>query len=386
MNIHEHQGKELLRSFGIRVPRGQVAFTPDEAVAAADALGGELWVVKAQIHAGGRGKAGGVKLARSRADVRANAEALLGATLVTHQTGPEGKVVRRVYIEEGCDIAREFYLGAVVDRATSGVTFMISTEGGVDIEEVAERNPDAIVKINVNPAVGVQAFQVRDAAEQLGLSTKLTRSLSGFVAKVYEAFVALDCSMLEINPLAVDSNEGVYALDAKMDFDGNALFRQKRVADLRDLTEEEPLEIAASEHDLSYIKLDGNIGCLVNGAGLAMATMDILKYYGGEPANFLDVGGSATTERVTEAFKILMADEVTAIFVNIFGGIMKCDTLANGLVQAARTLSLDVPLIVRLEGTNVELGKQILADSGLKIVSADSMADGAQKAVAAAKQ
>ncbi len=386
MNIHEHQGKELLRSFGIRVPRGQVAFTPDEAVAAADALGGELWVVKAQIHAGGRGKAGGVKLARSRADVRANAEALLGATMVTHQTGPEGKVVRRVYIEEGCDIAREFYLGAVVDRATSGVTFMISTEGGVDIEEVAERNPDAIVKINVNPAVGVQAFQVRDAAEQLGLSTKLTRSLSGFVAKVYEAFVALDCSMLEINPLAVDSNEGVYALDAKMDFDGNALFRQKRVADLRDLTEEEPLEIAASEHDLSYIKLDGNIGCLVNGAGLAMATMDILKYYGGEPANFLDVGGSATTERVTEAFKILMADEVTAIFVNIFGGIMKCDTLANGLVQAARTLSLDVPLIVRLEGTNVELGKQILADSGLKIVSADSMADGAQKAVAAAKQ
>ena len=381
MNIHEHQAKELLKRYGVRVPRGQAAFNADEAVAAAEALGGELWVVKAQIHAGGRGKAGGVKLARSIAEVRSYAEALLGATLVTHQTGPEGKLVRRLYIEEGCDIAAEYYLAAVLDRETSGVTFMLSTEGGVDIEEVAETRPEAIVRIHVDPAVGVQAFQVRNAAAQLGLSTRVTRSLTKMVGQLYAAFTGLDCSLLEINPLAVDSNESVYALDAKVNFDSNGLYRQPDVAALRDHDEEEPSEVRASEHGLSYIKLDGNIGCLVNGAGLAMATMDILQYFGGSPANFLDVGGSATTERVIEAFKILIEDDVKAIFVNIFGGIMKCDTIAEGLITAARTLDLDVPLIVRLEGTNVELGKALLQDSGLAVMSADTMADGAQKAV-----
>ncbi len=385
MKIHEHQAKELLKSFGVRVPRGKVAFTPAEAVEAAKELGGDVWVVKAQIHAGGRGKAGGVKLARSLDEVGALAEEILGKTLVTKQTGPQGKVVRRLYIEEGADIAREFYLGAVVDRRAGQVTFMVSTEGGMEIEEVAATKPEAIVYIPVNTAVGVMPFQIRGAVEKLKLSKKLGRELTGFITKLYEAFMALDASLIEINPLVVDSNEEVFALDAKMGFDDNALFRHKDVVALRDLTEEEPSETKAAEYGLSYIKLDGDIGCLVNGAGLAMATMDILKHYGGEPANFLDVGGSATTEKVTEAFRILLGDNVKAIFVNIFGGIMQCDTIANGLVAAARTLSLEVPLVVRLEGTNVEMGKQILADSGLTIISADSMGDGAQKAVAAAR-
>ncbi|MCB9733804.1 MAG: ADP-forming succinate--CoA ligase subunit beta [Deltaproteobacteria bacterium] len=385
MNIHEYQAKALLRDYGIPVPRGHVAFSAEEARSAADNLGGSLWVVKAQIHAGGRGKGGGVKLAKSKAEVEALAKTMLGMQLVTKQTGPEGKKVQRIYIEEGADIARELYLGMVVDRQTSAVTVMLSTEGGTEIEEVAAENPDAIVKIHVHPGVGVQPFQVRDAAKRLGLEGKLVRSLTSFITKLYTAFVDLDCSLAEVNPLVVTGAQEVIALDAKLNFDSNALYRHPKVADLRDLTEENPSEVAASAHGLSYIKLDGDIGCLVNGAGLAMATMDILKYFGGEPANFLDVGGSATTERVTEAFRILLGDHVKAIFVNIFGGIMKCDTLANGLVEAARTLSLDVPLIVRMEGTNVALGKQILAESGLEITSADSMADGAEKAVAAVR-
>ena len=383
MKIHEHQAKELLRGYGVRVPNGRVAFSVDDAVAAAREMGGNIHVVKAQIHAGGRGKGGGVKLAKSIDEVRSLADAILGMNLVTHQTGPEGKLVRRLYIEEGADISREFYLGGLVDRENACVTFMLSTEGGVDIEEVAANTPEAIQYIRINPAVGVQPFQIRDAAANLGLSKKVTRSLGKFIPKLYDAFVALDCSLLEINPLAVDSNEEVFALDAKMAFDSNAMYRHKQLGELRDLTEEDPSEVKAGEHSLSYIKLDGDIGCLVNGAGLAMATMDIVKHYGGEPANFLDVGGSATAERVTEAFRILLGDNVKAIFVNIFGGIMKCDTLAEGLVTAAKTLALEVPLIVRMEGTNVERGRQILADSGLTIINAQSMADGAQKAVAA---
>ncbi|PKN56083.1 MAG: ADP-forming succinate--CoA ligase subunit beta [Deltaproteobacteria bacterium HGW-Deltaproteobacteria-14] len=384
MNIHEHQAKALLKQFAIPVPEGRVAFSVEEARAAADSLGGPIWVVKAQIHAGGRGKAGGVKLAKSKPEVETLAKQMLGMKLVTKQTGPEGKIVNRIYIEEGVDIARELYLGMVVDRATAGITIMLSSEGGTEIEEVAATNPDAIIKIHVSPAVGVQPFQLREAGVRLGLSTKLVRNLTKFVTSLAEAFVAMDCSLLEINPLVVTSAEQVIALDAKINFDSNALYRHPNIADLRDLSEEEPSEVAASSHDLSYIKLDGTIGCLVNGAGLAMATMDILKFFGGEPANFLDVGGSATVEKVTEAFRILMADKVHAIFVNIFGGIMKCDTIATGLVEAARTLNLNVPLVVRLEGTNVDLGKQILRDSGLEIISADSMADGAEKAVAAA--
>ena len=386
MNIHEHQAKALLKQYGIPVPEGRVAFSVEEARAAADALGGPLWVVKAQIHAGGRGKAGGVKLAKSKPEVEELAEKMLGMKLVTHQTGADGKIVNRIYIEQGVDIGRELYLGMVVDRATSAVTIMLSTEGGTEIEEVAAHNPEAILKIHVTPAVGVQAFQIRNVAAALGLSGKLARNLTKFVTSLYEGFVAMDCSLLEINPLVVTKAEEVIALDAKINFDSNALYRHQNIADLRDLTEEEPSEVAASNHDLSYIKLDGTIGCLVNGAGLAMATMDILKYFGGEPANFLDVGGSATVEKVTEAFRILMADKVHAIFVNIFGGIMKCDTIATGLITAARSLNLDVPIVVRLEGTNVELGKQLLAESGLVIISADSMADGAKKAVAAANR
>ena len=386
MNIHEHQAKALLKQFAIPVPEGRVAFSVEEARAAADSLGGPIWVVKAQIHAGGRGKAGGVKLAKSKPEVETLAKQMLGMKLVTKQTGPEGKIVNRIYIEEGVDIARELYLGMVIDRATGGITIMLSSEGGTEIEEVAATNPDAIIKIHVSTAVGVQPFQLREAGARLGLSTKLVRNLTKFVTSLAEAFVAMDCSLLEINPLVVTSAEQVIALDAKLNFDSNALYRHQNIADLRDLSEEEPSEVAASSHDLSYIKLDGTIGCLVNGAGLAMATMDILKYFGGEPANFLDVGGSATVEKVTEAFRILMADQVKAIFVNIFGGIMKCDTIATGLVEAARTLNLNVPLVVRLEGTNVDLGKQILRESGLEIISADSMADGAQKAVAAANK
>ncbi|MCC6620414.1 MAG: ADP-forming succinate--CoA ligase subunit beta [Deltaproteobacteria bacterium] len=390
MNVHEYQAKALLREHGIPVPNGVPVFDLNDARRAVDALPGPIWVVKAQIHAGGRGKAGGVKIARSRAEVEELAKKMLGMTLVTKQTGPEGKVVGRLYVEEGVDIQRELYLAFLVDRVTSGVTLIASAEGGVEIEEVAEKNPDAIIRVHVNPAVGLQAFQVRDVAKRLGGSATFARHLTDFLLKMYRAFVAMDCSMLEVNPLVVDGQERPMALDAKINFDGNALFRHPNIAALRDLSEEAPSEVAASKFDLSYVKLDGDIGCLVNGAGLAMATMDILKYAGGQPSNFLDVGGSATEERVTEAFKILVADEVKVIFVNIFGGIMKCDTIANGVVAAARTLGLKVPIVVRMEGTNVELGKRILreqgAAAGLHIVPAETMADGADKAVVLARQ
>jgi succinyl-CoA synthetase beta subunit len=385
VNVHEYQAKMLLRDYGIPVPRGIAAFNVQDAARAASELPGPIWVVKAQIHAGGRGKGGGVKLARSQEEVKTLASEMLGMTLVTHQTGPEGKVVKRLYIEDGVDIARELYLAALVDRATGGVTIMLSAEGGMEIEEVAAERPEAIIRIHVNPAVGLQAFQVREAARSLGGSSKFVRNLSSFLEKFYRAFVDLDCSLAEVNPLVVTSQDEVIALDAKLNFDSNALYRQPKVAALRDISEEAPSEVLASKYDLSYIALDGDIGCLVNGAGLAMATMDILKFYGGAPANFLDVGGSATTEKVTEAFKILVGDEVKSIFVNIFGGIMKCDTIANGVITAARSLDLKIPIVVRMEGTNVELGKQILAESGLAIVTADTMADGAEKAVALAK-
>ncbi len=385
MNVHEYQAKMLLRDYGIPVPRGIAAFTVPEAVAAANELPGPIWVVKAQIHAGGRGKGGGVKIARSHDEVRHHASNILGMNLVTHQTGPEGKLVQRLYIEDGVDIARELYLACLVDRETSAVTVMLSREGGMEIEEVAAERPEAILKIHVNPAVGLQAFQVREAARKLGGSQKFARSLTAFLDKFYKAFIDLDCSLAEINPLVVTKSDDVIALDAKLNFDGNALYRQPKVAALRDLSEEAPSEVLASKFDLSYIKLDGDIGCLVNGAGLAMATMDILKFSGGAPANFLDVGGSATTEKVTEAFKILVGDQVKAIFVNIFGGIMKCDTIANGVITAARALDLKIPIVVRMEGTNVELGKQLFAESGLAIETANTMADGAVKAVALAK-
>jgi succinyl-CoA synthetase beta subunit len=375
----------LLRDYGIPVPRGIAAFNVHEAVAAANELPGPIWVVKAQIHAGGRGKGGGVKIAKSHDEVRELASRILGMTLVTHQTGPEGKLVQRLYIEDGVDIKRELYLACVVDRATSAVTVMLSAEGGVEIEEVAAERPEAIIRIHVNPAVGLQAFQVREAARKLGGSAKFARNLASFLEKFYRAFIDLDCSLAEVNPLVVTGQDEVIALDAKLNFDSNALYRQPKVAALRDISEEAPSEVLASKFDLSYIKLDGDIGCLVNGAGLAMATMDILKFSGGSPANFLDVGGSATTEKVTEAFKILVADQVKAIFVNIFGGIMKCDTIANGIITAARSLDLQIPIVVRMEGTNVELGKKLLAESGLAIVSANTMADGAEKAVALAK-
>jgi len=387
MNVHEYQAKQLLREHGIPVPNGVPVFNVDDARRACDALPGPIWVVKAQIHAGGRGKGGGVKLAKSKAEVEELAKQMLGMTLVTVQTGPAGKLVNRLYIEEGVDIRRELYLAMLVDRVTSGITLMVSSEGGVNIEDTAHDHPEKIIRISVNPAVGLQPFQVREVAKKLGGSAVFARNLATFLGKFYKAFVAMDCSMAEINPLVVTGNDGIIALDAKLDFDGNALYRHPTIQALRDITEEAPSEVQASKFDLSYVKLEGDIGCLVNGAGLAMATMDILNYAGGHPANFLDVGGSATTERVTEAFKILVADQVKAIFVNIFGGIMKCDTIANGIVTAARTLDLSIPIVVRMEGTNVDLGKKILAESGLAIVTADTMADGAVKAVAlAAKQ
>ena len=385
MNVHEYQAKALLREFGIPVPNGVPVFNLDDARRACDTLPGPIWVVKAQIHAGGRGKGGGVKLARSKPEVEELTKKMLGMTLVTKQTGPEGKLVQRLYIEEGLDIRRELYLALLVDRVTSGLTLMVSSEGGMDIEEVAATKPEAIIRVPISPAVGLQAFQAREVARRLGGTPAFAKNLADFLMKIHRAFVAMDCSMLEVNPLIVDGQDRVIALDAKLNFDGNALYRHANIASLRDITEEAPSEVAASKFDLSYVKLHGDVGCLVNGAGLAMATMDILNYAGGAPANFLDVGGSATTERVTEAFKILVADHVKSIFVNIFGGIMKCDTIANGIIEAARTLSLDIPIVVRMEGTNVALGKQILAESGLAINTADTMADGAEKAVALAK-
>ena len=385
MKIHEYQAKQLFAKYGIPVGRGHVAFTPDEAVKAAEKLGGSVWVVKAQIHAGGRGHGGGVKLARSLAEVRTLAEEIHGMQLVTHQTGPEGQLVRRLYIEEGADIAHEYYLGMLLDRERSEIVVMASREGGMDIEKVAEETPELIVKEWVNPTVGMTGFQARRLAFGLGLKGKAARGCAKLIMNLYKLYMAEDCALVEVNPMIETGAGEILALDAKLSFDGNGMFRHPALAELRDLDEEEPLEVRANDAGLSYIKLDGEVGCLVNGAGLAMATMDILKQCGVEPANFLDVGGSATEASVTEAFKILIEDNVKAIFVNIFGGIMKCDTIANGIVAAARTVGLDCPLIVRLEGTNVELGKQVLADSGLPIIAASTMLDGARKAAAAAK-
>ena len=387
MNIHEYQAKQVLGSFGVPVPRGFVAFSADEAVEAAEKLGGPVWVVKAQIHAGGRGKGGGVKVVKSIDEVRAEATRMLGMTLVTHQTGPEGKEVGRVYIEEGSDIARELYLSALVDRATSRISFIASTEGGMDIEEVAEKTPEKILTISVDPASGISGHHGRQIAFALGLEGEQAKQANALIADLYQAFVEKDMSLLEINPLVVTGAGDLICLDAKVNFDSNALYRQKDIVELRDLAEEDPAEIEASKYDLSYIKLDGKIGCMVNGAGLAMATMDIIKLYGSEPANFLDVGGGATKEKVTEAFKIILSDDnVEGILVNIFGGIMRCDIIAEGVVAAAKELSLDVPLVVRLEGTNVDEGKEIMANSGLPIIAADDLNDAAEKIVAAVKE
>ena len=384
MNIHEHQAKELLAGFGVPVPRGTAAFTVDDAVAAANALGGPVWVVKAQIHAGGRGKAGGVKVVSSIDDVRQTATTLLGKTLVTHQTGPQGREVKRLYVEEGCDIADELYLSLLVDRGSSRVTIIASSEGGMDIEEVAASQPEKILSVSIDPATGLQPHHWRRLAHVMGISGTTAKQLPKFLSGLVNAFGTLDASLVEINPLVVTGSGDLLALDAKMSFDDNALYRHADVMALRDLAEEDPAEVRASEFDLNYIKLDGNIGCMVNGAGLAMATMDIIQLRGGSPANFLDVGGSATTERVTEAFKIILSDaNVKGILVNIFGGIMRCDIIAEGVVGAARTLGLDKPLVVRLEGTNVEEGKRIMADSGLAIIPADNLADAAEKIVAA---
>ncbi len=387
MKIHEYQGKELLKRYGVAVPEGRIAFTPAEAVDAARALGGELWVVKAQIHAGGRGKGGGVKLARSLDEVRALAGEILGMQLVTHQTGPEGQRVRRIYVEEGADIARELYLGVVLDRDTSRICFMASTEGGMEIESVAAQTPEKILKEWVDPVVGLAAYQARNLAFGLGLSGASVRKAVKFMQALYTAFVENDCSLAEINPLIVTGGGDVVALDAKINFDSNALFRHQTLLELRDLDEEDLKEVEASKYDLNYISLDGDIGCMVNGAGLAMATMDIIKHFGSEPANFLDVGGGANTEKVTAGFKIILSDpKVRGIFVNIFGGIMKCDIIANGVVAAARDLGLEVPVVVRLAGTNVELGKQILEESGLALIPATDMADGARKIVDATRE
>ncbi|HVJ43180.1 MAG TPA: ADP-forming succinate--CoA ligase subunit beta [Dongiaceae bacterium] len=387
MNIHEYQAKALLGKFGVAVPQGHVAYSPEEAVDAARKLAGSVWVVKAQIHAGGRGKAGGVKVVKSIDDVRDAAQKMLGMTLVTHQTGPQGKLVKRIYVEGGCDIKRELYLGMLVDRATSRITIMASSEGGMEIEEVAAKTPEKIIKVSIDPATGIQPFHARQIAFGLGLEGNQISSAGKFITAMYKAFTELDCSIVEINPLVVTGAGDVLALDAKVNFDDNALFRHKDVEELRDEDEEDPAELEAAKHSLNYIKLDGNIGCMVNGAGLAMATMDIIKLYGGAPANFLDVGGGATKERVTTAFKIILSDpNVEGILVNIFGGIMRCDVIAEGVVAAAREVSLHVPLVVRLEGTNVELGKKILSQSGLPILSADNLADAAEKVVKAVKE
>lgn len=382
MNIHEYQGKEILRKYGVAVPKGSVAFSPEEAVKVAKELGANVTVVKAQIHAGGRGKAGGVKIAKNLDEVRSYAKELLGKILVTHQTGPDGKEVKRLYIEEGSDIKKEYYLSLVLDRATSCVVMMGSEEGGMDIEEVAESNPEKIFKEVIDPVTGLNAFQARRMAFNMNIPSKLVNKSVALMLGIYKAFIDKDASTVEINPLVVTGDDQVVALDAKFNFDANALYRHKDIVELRDFDEEDAKEVEASKYDLSYISLDGNIGCMVNGAGLAMATMDTISYYGGSPANFLDVGGGATAEKVTEAFKIILSDKnVKGIFVNIFGGIMKCDIIAEGVIIAAKEVGLAVPLVVRLEGTNVDLGKKLLNESGLNIVAADSMADGAQKIV-----
>ncbi|MBY0266316.1 MAG: ADP-forming succinate--CoA ligase subunit beta [Burkholderiales bacterium] len=386
MKIHEYQAKELLRKYGVTTPRGIPCFTVDEAVAAAEKLGGSVWVVKAQIHAGGRGKGGGVKVAKSAAEVKTHASAILGMQLKTHQTGPEGQKVRRLLIEEGADIKKELYVGLVIDRGTQRAVLMASSEGGMDIEEVAAHTPEKIHKVVIDPVKGLLDGEADDVARKIGVPDASVSQARAILQALYKAFDDTDASLAEINPMILTGDGKVIALDAKIDFDNNALFRHPDIVALRDLDEEDPAEVEASKHDLNYIQLDGNIGCLVNGAGLAMASMDIIKLYGGAPANFLDVGGSATAEKVTEAFKIMLRNpQLKAILVNIFGGIMKCDVIAQGVVAAARQVSLSVPLVVRLEGTNVELGKKILAESGLPIISGNNMADAAQKVVAAAK-
>ena len=386
MNIHEHQAKELLRQYNIPTPAGYVAFTIDEAIKAAKKLPGPVFVVKAQIHDGGRGKAGGVKVVKDLDEVKNSAETILGKKLITHQTGSEGKLVQRLYIEDGCDISAEYYFSMVVDRATSRVSVIASTEGGMDIEQVAKETPEKILSFNIDPTIGFQPFHARLIANELKLEGSSFKQAGKFFNQLYKLFTEKDASLLEINPLVLTSENSLIALDAKMSFDNNALFKNSDIISLRDETEEDPAEILASKFDLAYIKLDGTIGCLVNGAGLAMATMDIIKLKGASPANFLDVGGSATKEKVTEAFKIILSDPaVEGILVNIFGGIMRCDIIASGVVAAAKTLSLSKPLVVRLAGTNVEEGKQILRDSGLKIIPADDLDEAAMKIVSAVK-
>ena len=384
MNIHEYQGKEILRKYGVATPRGVACFSVDEAVKAAETLGGRVWVVKAQIHAGGRGKGGGVKVAKSAEEVKGYASQILGMTLRTHQTGPEGRVVRRLLVEEGADIKKELYVGMVVDRATQRVTLMASSEGGMEIEEVAAHHPEKIHKVAIDPMTGLKDAEADDIARKIGVPEASVPLARGFMQGLYKAFDECDASLAEINPLILTGDGKVVALDAKFNFDSNALFRHPDIVALRDLDEEDRAEIEASKYDLSYISLDGNIGCLVNGAGLAMATMDTIKLFGAEPANFLDVGGGASTEKVTAAFRLMLRNpKVKGILVNIFGGIMRCDTIAEGVIAAAREVHLSVPLVVRMKGTNEDLGKQMLRDSGLPIISADNMADAAQKIVAA---
>jgi succinyl-CoA synthetase beta subunit len=386
MNVHEYQAKEILKRFGVAVPRGIVASTPEEAGAAAETLGGPVCVVKAQIHAGGRGKGGGVKLARGPKDAAQKAREILGKNLITHQTGPQGRKVRRVLVEQGLNIERELYLAMVLDRAQSRVTVIGSSEGGVEIEEVARKNPEKILKETIDPVIGLAEFQCRKLAFALGVPAAAIGKMAGVMRGLYRAFDECDASLAEINPLIITREGEVMALDAKMDFDSNAFFRQKEIVALRDLDEEDSREVEAGKYDLSYISLDGNIACMVNGAGLAMATMDIIKFYGGEPANFLDVGGGADQEKVAQAFRILLADvRVRGVLINIFGGIMRCDVLAQGVVDAARELKVTVPLVVRMQGTNVEGGKKILKDSGLAIISAETMAEAAEKIVKAVR-
>ncbi|ELP8696233.1 ADP-forming succinate--CoA ligase subunit beta [Staphylococcus pseudintermedius] len=382
MNIHEYQGKEIFRSMGVAVPEGRVAFSAEEAVEKAKELDTDVYVVKAQIHAGGRGKAGGVKIAKSLSEVEAYANELLGKVLVTHQTGPEGKEVKRLYIEEGANIQKEYYVGFVIDRATDRVTLMASEEGGTEIEEVAAKNPEKIFKETIDPVIGLAPYQARRIAFNINIPKESINKAVKFLIALYNVFIEKDCSIVEINPLVLTGEGDILALDSKINFDDNALFRHKDIVELRDLEEEDPKEIEASKYDLSYIALDGNIGCMVNGAGLAMATMDTINHFNGNPANFLDVGGGATKEKVTEAFKIILGDDnVKGIFVNIFGGIMRCDIIAEGIVAAVKEVELTLPLVVRLEGTNVKEGKQILKDSGLAIEPANTMAEGAQKIV-----
>jgi succinyl-CoA synthetase beta subunit len=396
MNIHEYQGKELLKTYGVAVLDGHVAWTPEEAVEAAKKLPGPVYVVKSQIHAGGRGAGkfkndpngkGGVRLAKSLDEVRDAAAAMIGHTLITKQTGPAGRLVRRVYVEAGCDIKRELYLSLLIDRSVSEVVIVASTEGGMEIEDVAAHSPEKILRAPIDPASGISSFHARKLAFGLGLEGKQVATFTKFITAMYQAFVALDCAIVEINPLVVTGAGEIFALDAKVSFDDNALYRNPEIEKLRDESEEDPKELEANKHSLSYVALEGNIGCMVNGAGLAMATMDIIKLYGAEPANFLDVGGGATKERVTAAFKIILSDpNVEGILVNIFGGIMRCDVIAEGVIAAAREISLSVPLVVRLEGTNVQLGKDIMAKSGLPIIPADNLADAAEKIVKAVKE